>query len=51
LFALFTNPTYLVGAVRAIFISFMKPQKDVAKVALYGGFFGVKKMIIQGLTW
>jgi len=40
LFALFTDPMYLAGAGGAIFISFMKPEKDAAEPAIYGAFFG-----------
>jgi len=43
LFALFTDPMYLAGAGGAIFISFMKPQKDAAEEAMYAGFYWGEK--------
>jgi len=43
LFALFTDPMYLVGAGGAIFISFMKPQQDSAERAIYSSFFWGEK--------
>ena len=39
LFALFTDPMYLVGAGGAILTSFTKPEKDAAEAAIYGAFF------------
>jgi len=43
LFALFTDPMYLAGAGGAIFISFMKPEQEAARRAIYTGFFWGEK--------
>jgi len=43
LFALFTDPMYLAGAGGAIFISFMKPEQEAARRAIYSGIFWGEK--------